>query len=164
MMTDNNMDRFFEWLVNPMSQDDITSWYLANNITPELTELFRDFCVSLLDLLKDTYLGDDGEEDTKDTKVGMTTPQKKDHFNWCWNKTVGDFKKENINFNFNKDDSEIIEGFFFDIFYNQSDVRLKENIDEFFKQIFNYKDKKTKSDIEIFTDIYKVLERSLKNV
>ena len=76
MMTDNNMDRFFEWLVNPMSQDDITSWYLANNITPELTELFRDFCVSLLDLLKDTYLGDDGEEDTKDTRVGMTTPQK----------------------------------------------------------------------------------------
>ena len=34
----------------------------------------------------------------------------------------------------------------------------------FNKQIFNYKEKKTKSDIEIFTDIYKVLERSLKNV
>ena len=45
-MTDNNMDRFFDWLAKPMSQEDVTSWYLANNITPELTELFRDFCIS----------------------------------------------------------------------------------------------------------------------
>jgi hypothetical protein len=163
MTTDNNMGRFFDWLVKPMSQDDITSWYLANNITPELTELFRDFCVSLMDLLKDTYLGDDGDDDVRDTKVGMTDPQKKDHFKWCWNTTVTNFKKENIDFNFNKGDSEFIEAFFFDIFYNQTDIKLKENIDEFFKQIFNYKEKKTKSDIEIFTDIYKVLERSLKN-
>jgi hypothetical protein len=163
MVADNNMDRFFDWLVKPMTDDDITSWYLANNITPELTELFRDFCISLLDLLKETYLGDDNE-DLKDTKVGMTTTQKKDHFNWCWNKTVSNFKKENINFNFNNIDSDFIEEFFFDIFYNQTDAILKENIDDFFKQIFNYKDKKTKSDMEIFTDIYKLFERSLKNV
>jgi hypothetical protein len=36
-------------------------------------------------------------------------------------------------------------------------------MNDFFKQIFDYQHKKTKSDIEIFTDIYKVLERSLKN-
>ena len=53
------MGRFFDWLAKPMSQEDITAWYLANNITPELTELFRDFCLSFLNLLNDTYLGDD---------------------------------------------------------------------------------------------------------
>jgi hypothetical protein len=43
----SNMGRFFDWLAKPMDQEDITAWYLANNITPELTELFRDFCFSL---------------------------------------------------------------------------------------------------------------------
>ena len=59
METNNSMGRFFDWLAKPMDQEDITAWYLANNITPELTELFRDFCFSFLQLLKETYLGDD---------------------------------------------------------------------------------------------------------
>ena len=157
-MTDNNMDRFFDWLVKPMSQEDVTSWYLANNITPELTELFRDFCMSLLSLLNETYLGDDDIE----TKVGMTEKQKKEHFDWCWNKTVENFSKENILFKFNDDDSHFIKEFFYSIFYSPSEKKIKDNIDDFFKQIFSYKEKKTKSDIEIFTDLYKILERSLK--
>lgn len=159
-MTDNSMDRFFDWLAKPMSQEDVTSWYLANNITPELTELFRDFCISLLELLKETYLGDDNIE----TKVGMTEKQKKEHFDWCWNKTVENFSKEDILFNFNDDDSHFIKEFFHSIFYSHSDKKTKDNIDDFFKQIFSYKEKKTKSDIEIFTDLYKILERSLKVV
>jgi len=161
MMTDNNMDRFFEWLVNPMSQDDITSWYLANNITPELTELFRDFCFSFLILLKETYLGDDFL-DNKETRVGMTDQQKKEHFKWCWNKTIENFNKESIDFKFNESDSEFFESFFFEVFYNQPDQKVKDTINEFFTQLFDNVGKKTKSDIEIFTDIYKVLERSLK--
>ena len=72
----SNMGRFFDWLAKPMEQEDITAWYLANNITPELTELFRDFCFSFLQLLRDTYLGDDFNEN-KETRVGMTKSQKK---------------------------------------------------------------------------------------
>ena len=162
MISDNNMGRFFDWLAKPMSQDDITAWYLANNITPELTELFRDFCISFLNLLSDTYLGDDFSE-SKETKIGMTTTQKKEHFKWCWGKTVENFQKENISFNFNEQDSEFFDGFFFEVFYNQKDFQVKGAMNNFFKQIFDYQHKKTKSDIEIFTDIYKVLERSLKN-
>ena len=47
MMIDNNnnMGRFFDWLAKPMNQDDINAWYLANNIIPELTDLFMDFCI-----------------------------------------------------------------------------------------------------------------------
>ena len=162
MISDNNMGRFFDWLAKPMSQDDITAWYLANNITPELTELFRDFCISFLNLLSDTYLGDDFSE-SKETKIGMTITQKKEHFKWCWDKTVENFQKENISFNFNEQDSEFFDGFFFEVFYNQKEFKIKEAMNDFFKQIFDYQHKKTKSDIEIFTDIYKVLERSLKN-
>jgi len=82
MIDNNNMGRFFDWLAKPMNQDDINAWYLANNITPELTDLFRDFCISFLNLLKETYLGDDFSENNE-TKVGMTIEQKKSHFDWC---------------------------------------------------------------------------------
>jgi len=155
------MGRFFDWLAKPMDKEDINAWYLANNITPELTELFRDFCFSFLNLLKDTYLGDDFN-DNKETKVGMTTNQKKEHFKWCWDKTIKNFNKESIDFKFNNDDSEFFESFFFEVFYNQPDQKVKEQINNFFKQIFDRGFNKTKSDIEMFTDIYKVLERSLK--
>lgn len=154
------MGRFFDWLAKPMDQEDITAWYLANNITPELTELFRDFCFSFLQLLKDTYLGDDFG-DHKETRVGMTIDQKKDHFKWCWNKTIENFQKENIDFKFNSGDSDFFESFFFEVFYDQPDQEIKDNINKFFKELFDIRSKKTKSDIEIFTDIYKVLERSL---
>ena len=155
------MGRFFDWLAKPMDKEDINAWYLANNITPELTELFRDFCFSFLNLLKDTYLGDDFS-DNKETKVGMTTNQKKEHFKWCWDKTIKNFNKESIDFKFNNDDSEFFESFFFEVFYNQPDQKVKDQINNFFKQIFDRGFNKTKSDIEMFTDIYKVLERSLK--
>jgi hypothetical protein len=92
----------------------------------------------------------------------MTTDQKKEHFKWCWNKTILNFNKESIDFKFNENDAEFFESFFFEVFYNQPDQKIKEQIDNFFRQIFDKSSNKTKSDIEIFTDIYKVLERSLK--
>lgn len=154
------MGRFFDWLAKPMLQEDITAWYLANNIIPELTELFRDFCLSFLILIKETYLGDnlDGSE----TKVGMTEKQKKEHFNWCWKKTLENFNKENINFKFNDGDFTFFESFFFDLFYTQTDIKIKLTIDDFFLQLFDIRKNKSKADLEVFTDIYKVLERSLK--
>jgi hypothetical protein len=154
------MGRFFDWLAKPMNQEDVTAWYLANNITPELTNLFRDFCLSFITLIKETYLGDDDTE----TSVGMTKKQKKEHFNWCWKKTIDNFSKENINFYFNQSDGEFFENFFFELFYENQDEKMKKAINDFFEQIFDIKTKKTKSDIEIFTDIYKVLERSLNVV
>jgi hypothetical protein len=161
MSYENNMDKFFDWLAKPMKDEDVIAWYLANNITIELTNLFRDFIISFLDLLKDTYLGDDTNTDSNLTKVGMTVEQKKDHFNWCWEKIVENFKKENINFKFEKVDYEFFQTFLFDLFYSNEDKKVKNSIDDFFVKLFDRNHKKTKSDIEIFTDLYKTLERSL---
>lgn len=161
MELNNNMGRFFDWLAKPMKEDDINAWYLANNITPEHTELFRDFCLSFYYLVVDTYLGDDNSS-TTETRVGMTIQQKKDHFKWCWNKTIQNFSKEDIYFVFKEDDMLFFESFFFEIFYHQKDDTIKETIELFLKQLFDRKGQKSKSDIEIFTDLYKLLERSLK--
>jgi hypothetical protein len=160
MMIDNNMGRFFDWLAKTMNNDDIIAWYLANNIIPERTELFRDFCMSFLNLLNETYLGED-EFTNIETKVGMSLEQKKQHFRWCWNKTMENFTKEEIYFVFTEDDSIFFENFFFDVFYSQSMSEHKKSVKTFFEQIFDYKYQKTKADIEIFTDLYKLLERSL---
>jgi hypothetical protein len=132
MSYENNMDKFFDWLAKPMKDEDVIAWYLANNITIELTNLFRDFIISFLDLLKDTYLGDDTNTDSNLTKVGMTVEQKKDHFNWCWEKIVENFKKENINFKFEKVDYEIIGGM---VFMNLSLNHIRENPEKYIKYL-----------------------------
>ena len=91
----------------------------------------------------------------------MTNEQKLGHFEWCWNKTINNFKKENIHFEFEEKDYDFFKSFLFDLFYVNNDKKLKDAMDDFFIKLFDKKHKKTKSDIEIFTDIYKTLERSL---
>jgi len=154
------MDQFFNWLSKPMSNEDLDIWYKANNIIPELTELFRDYCLSLLGLVQTTYLGN-SHGDFKETKIGLSSEEKKEHFKWCWNKTLNSFKNESITFNFKKDDYEYFEAFFFEVFYEQPDKEVREEIGNFFRELFNRKRMVSKSDLEMFTDVYKTLERSL---
>jgi len=154
------MDQFFNWLSKPMSNEDLDIWYKANNIIPELTDLFRDYCLSLLGLVKSTYLGD-SHGSLNETKIGLTKEEKQEHFKWCWIRTLNNFEKESIIFNFKKDDYDYFESFFFEVFYEQSDDDIKDEIEKFFKELFNRKRMVSKSDLEMFTDVYKTLERSL---
>ena len=50
---------------------------------------FLDYVDSLLTLITETFLGDDvmGDDEAR-----------LNHFKWCWNKTIDNFRKENINF------------------------------------------------------------------
>jgi hypothetical protein len=100
---------------------------------------------------------------SQETFDKLVEQQKKDHLKWCWERTINSFHKENIQFLFNEKDSIFFKDLFYDVFYNQNDKKGQENVFDFFVQIFGYESKKSKSDIEIFTDIYKTLERSLKN-
>lgn len=155
-----NMDHFFNWLTKPMSQDEVDVWYKANNILPELTELFRDFCFSLHNLVINTYLGN-SHGNSNETKIGMTDEEKIEHFKWCWKQTIENFKKENIKFNFTEKDFDYFKSFFFEVYYNQSDENVRNALKEFLSQLFNRKRPVSKSDIEMFTDVYKILERSI---
>lgn len=145
-----------------MNPDDVDAWFRANNIVPEYSELFRDFSLSLFYLIRETYLGDSHGE-YNDTKIGMTEEDKKSHFSWCWNITLNNFEKENILFDFSQNDYDYFESFFFEVFYEQNDVKVKIAIEDFFKELFKKNRAFSKSDLEMFTDVYKVLERSLVN-
>jgi hypothetical protein len=156
------MEFFFNWMAKPLNPEDVDAWFRANNIIPEYSELFKDFCFSLLFLIKDTYLGD-SHGDSKETKIGLTSEEKKQHFEWCWNTTLKNFEKENILFEFKQDDYDYFESFFFEVFYEQTDFKVRGAIQDFIGQLFTRNRAFAKSDLEMFTDVYKVLERSLVN-
>jgi len=155
------MDRFFKWLSEPMKSEDVNTWYLVNNIIPELSDLFEDFCFSFYYLIKETYLGY-VFENNRSTQITMSEEDKLNHFKWCWNKTIENFSKENITFEFSENDYKYFRDFFFEVFYQTESNEMKEALGDFLKQLFNRKRPISQSDIEMFTDVYKTLERSLK--
>ena len=160
MKTDGNMGRFFDWLAKPMKQDDIDAWYLANNIIPEYTELFRDFCISFLNLLNETYLGDNF--DNVDTKVIMNEEQNRKHFKWCWEKTIEDFGKENIKIKLEGEHKNYFEDFFKETFYHQKEESVRIAIPDFLDEVFDVERPFSKTDLDLLTELYKLLEKNIE--
>ena len=152
------MENFFNWMAKPLPKDEIIIWLNIHNMTYEKIELYGDFFKSLNQTIIDTYLGDN----TSETKILLSLNDNLSHFEWCWNKTIENFKKENIIFNLDSNDIVFFENFFFDTFYNQNDIKIKKTIDKFFNHMFDLENLKSKSDIEIFTELYKMLEKSIK--
>jgi hypothetical protein len=155
------MENFYSWMIKPISSDDVEIWFNMNNMIPEKRELFADFTFSLYYLIRDTYLGDEFTE-TQETKVLLSQEEKTNHFDWCWRKTIENFSKEGINFNFDGEHREYFEQFFNDLFYNAEKKEIAQNISKFFNEVFNENKAFTKSDLDMMTDIYKRLNKNLK--
>jgi len=155
------MENFYSWMIKPVSHDDVEVWFNMNNMLPEKRELFSDFTFSLYYLIRDTYLGDEFSE-KQETKLILSDEEKKSHFEWCWKKTIENFAKENIHFNNTGEHRDYFEQFFGDLFYNAEKKEIAENISKFFIEIFNENKAFTKSDLDMITDIYKRLNKNLK--
>jgi hypothetical protein len=154
----NSMDNFFNYISKPISKDDIDTWFKINNILPEKLELYYDFSFSLYNLIKGTFLG---ENENFETNINMTEEDVINHFKWCWNKTIENFKKESIIFTNDGDHYKYFLSFFTDIFYNQNDKKIKDSIGDFFDDIFNIEKTFTQSDLDIMLNIYKSLDNNL---
>lgn len=152
------MENFFNYIAKPMNPDDVDVWFRVNNIIPEKMDLYYDFSFSLYFLVLDTYLG---EEKSNETKVTLSDDDKTKHFDWCWNKTIGNFKKEEITFNLKGDHYEYFLSFFTEIFYNQKESRIKDSIGTFFNDLFDRKKPFTKSDLDMISSIYKSLDKNM---
>ena len=48
-----------------------------------------------------------------------------------------------------------------DLFYNPDNKTISENINKFFDELFDEKKVYTKSDLDMLTDIYKILNKNL---
>lgn len=153
------MENFFQFITKPISKEEVDIWFNINNMIPEKGELFFDFCYSLYTLMQETYLGD--EDGLTETKIQMGDEDKKKHFIWCWNKTIENFKKENLSFQESGDHFEYFETFFLEVFYNQKSDDVKNSIKKFIIELFDKDKTFTRSDLDLYTEIYKLLDKHL---
>lgn len=152
------MENFFNYISKPLKPNDVDLWFKVNNIIPEKMQLFLDFTNSLNNLILDTYLG---EGENKETQITLSEVDDKKHFEWCWNKILDNFKKENIVFHSTGEHFKYFESFFQETFYNQKDIKVKTLIGNFFIDLFDYDKSFTKSDLDMITTIYKLLDKQI---
>lgn len=147
-------------MMKPVNHDDVEVWFNVNNMIYEKRQLFSDFTFSLYYLISSTYLGDD-LDNTSETKLVLSQEDKLKHFDWCWKKTLDNFSKENIRFNVKGEHREYYEKFFMDLFYNAENKTISENIVKFFQELFDEEKMFTKSDLDMLTEIYKLLNKNI---
>ena len=152
------MENFFNYLTKPMKPEDVDVWFRSNNIIPEKLELYYDFTHSLNQLIIDTFLGDTLSDDTK---IVMTTDDVENHFKWCWNKTIENFKKESITFNITGEHYEYFNSCFLETFYYQKNDSIRDSINSFFDELFDTQKPFTKSDLDMISSIYKAMDKNI---
>lgn len=151
-----NTEKFLNYISNPLTRTSIDLLYSSNYIMFERCDLYRDFVLSLSDLIFTTYMGDNitKEED------------KINHFKWCWNRTVQNFEMEGIYFGDNPELYDYFSNFIVEVFYSIKDKptnnNISNNVIKLWKYIFNYKIIKTRSDVDTFIEVYEMFEKSLK--
>ena len=150
------MENFFNWMAKPLPKDEIIIWFNVHNMTYEKIELCGDFFKSLNQIIMDTYLGDS----TSETKISLSYDDNLSHFEWCWNKVIENFKRENIIIKSDGDHKDYFQSFFMDTFYNQTESSLKKSIPKFLNEIFDVGITYSKSDLDLLTELYKLIEKN----
>jgi hypothetical protein len=145
--------------MTPVPDDEVQVWLNINNVIPEKCELYFDFCISLIMIMRETFLGE--ETISKETKITLTNEDNKKHFEWCWDKIIDSFEKENVTFNRRGDHFEYFSSFFGEIFYNQKNTAVRSSIEKFFEDLFDRDFPFTKSDLDLLTELYKLLDKNL---
>ena len=153
------MDNFFNYITKNLDPEEVDIWFRVNNIIPEKMELYYDLSYSLFLLIKKTYLGDD--QNNNETKVDMTDEDNQKHFDWCWNKTIENFKKESIIFQNEGEHYDYFFSLFNELYYKQSKELIRNSIDTFFNDLFNREKPFTQVDLDLIYNIYKTLDKNL---
>lgn len=142
---------FYRYVSEPVPQKDLDVWFKANDIIQEKSELFFYFIKSLYLLVDKTYLGPDIIRDV----------ESKNHFKWCWSKVVSNLEKEGIRFNESGEHFDYFLNFFLESFYSYDSTLVIDKVDKFFSTLFVIEDRKTKSELDIYTELYKTLDNNL---
>ena len=150
------MENFFNWMAKPLPKDEIIIWFNVHNMTYEKIELYGDIFKSLNQIIVDTYLGDDMSV----TKIILSDEDKTSHFEWCWKKMINDFRRENILIKYDGEHKEYFKSFYMETFYNQKENSVKESIPKFLKDIFDVHYIYSKSDLDLLTELYKLIEKN----
>jgi hypothetical protein len=148
-----NESEFLRYVLRPLTDEELTLLYKANNICYERCGLYSDFLQSIMDLIKETYLGDD---------VVISADDRESHFKWCLNKIIINFKDESINFTRTPEIYDLLHTYAFDFFYNEKDKdNMTDKMVKYWEHIFKYSAIKTKSELDTMVDVYRIFEKSL---
>mgnify|MGYP003652076722 CR=1 FL=1 len=148
-----NRSEFMNYITTPLTYEQMHLLYRANNIKYERCNLYYDFIVSLNKIINDTYLGSEYINSEKEVVQ---------HFNWCIDKVINNFKEENIIFEDTIGVKEYFYFFYNEIFYKSEDrLNILNKLNDLGNISFNYHRLKSRSDIDIFIELYKLLDKSL---
>ena len=145
-------EEFYNYITEPVTVEDMRLWVRHKNIYVDKAELFYDFIDSLHTIINETFLGDD---------VTTNEEDKQKHFNWCWNKTIDNFKEENIIFNTEGKHYSYFWNFFYESYYTDKDKRDVDNINNYFLILTKLHILKTKSELDMLSDMYILLDSNL---
>jgi hypothetical protein len=148
-----NKESYLEFIASENYKQQIDIWYRAYNINIEKTEFFYDFLISLYNLIEETYLGPDAIK---------TMDDQMKHFTWCWDKTLDHFSQEKIYFKERGDAYEYFWNFYLEAYYYTQNLDNEVKISEYFHILFDFTHRKTRSELDMLTEIYKLLEQNLK--
>jgi len=146
-------DFFIESSDSDKYKQQLDVWYRTYNIHREKIELFYDFLSSLYNLIDNTFLGIDVLYDENDQL---------NHFTWCWDKTINNFSKEKIYFKNRGTHYEYMWSFFFEAYYLSQMSEKDNRINEYIYKLFDFRYRKTRSELAILTEVYKLLDVNLK--
>jgi len=155
------MENFFNWMSKPIPTDEVIIWFNVHNMIYERIELYGDIFKSLNHIIIDTYMGEPIGS-SSETKITLSQEDKDLHFEWCWKRMVENFTKENINIKPIGDHKEYLKSFYMDTFYNQPEKSVKESIPVFLDEIFDIFKPFTKSDLDMITEMYKLMEKNVE--
>ncbi len=157
----NSMENFFNWMAKPVPTDEVIIWFNVHNMIYERIELYGDIFKSLNHTIVDTYMGEP-QGNSSETKISLSQEDKDLHFEWCWKHVVENFNKENIRIKLDGDHKNYFKSFYMDTFYNQSERSIKESIPVFLQEIFDVSTPFSKSDLDMITEMYKLMEKNIE--
>jgi len=152
------MENFFNWMSQSVPKEEVIVWFNIHNMSYEKIELYGDIFRTLYLIVNDTYLGNDDIE----TRISLSNKDNESHFYWCWDLTVKNFRKENILIKEEGQHKNYFKSFFLETYYDSSQKDIKIAIPNFLDDIFNLDKPFTKSDLDLLTEVYNLLEKNIE--
>ena len=152
-MSKETVGRFIEYFSKPLNNEQLIYLNNLNRITTEKVELYSDFIISLSHIVCDTYLGSDVINGD-----GISI-----HFKWCWLRTIENFERENIFFAKNGIHYNYFLNYFIEVFYESESPTYLVNIHDYWVNIFALNKNKTKSEYDMFIEVYRLLGKFFLN-
>lgn len=147
-------DKFMDYFYKKLSYDELYNKNNINKIHFNKAFLFKDFVRHLLQVIEDTFLNTEQFQDYF---------FQKNHFDWCWYKTIDYFYNDNILFFYEGEHYDYFLEYIINCFYKHSQpLEEMDTLKNFWENVMTLDEEKTESEYDIFIDVYFILNNHLK--